>query len=197
MTNQRGFTGGRPPRPALLSRSEFGRLGKRGSYRLGAMAAQGIAGPAMPRPFRPQFGRASHGGPVMAWLLAGLAGLAMIAWGAMDGIWFIPLITGVIAGVGARFGQWPLRVMAPAVVLICAAGWGAALIVPAVRGLPVGATARTIAGVAGLPALVTVGVGITLAVSVLQGLAGLWLGRALTPYAPRSFALPRSRRPGD
>jgi hypothetical protein len=121
----------------------------------------------------------------------------MIAWGAMDGIWFIPLIIGVVAGVGARFGQWPLRVMAPAVVLICAAGWGAALIVPAVRGLPVGATARTIAGVAGLPALVTVGVGITLAVSVLQGLAGLWLGRALTPYAPRSFALPRSRRPGD
>jgi hypothetical protein len=174
-----------------LGRSEFSRLGKRGSYRLGAMAAQGIAGPAMPRPFRPQFGRPSHGVPLMAWLLAALTGVAMIAWGAMDGLWFVPLIIGVIAGVAARFGQWPLRVMAPAVVLICAAGWGAALIVPAVRGLPVGATARTIAGVVGLPAMLAVGVGITLAVSVLQGLAGLWLGRALTPYAPRSLALPR------
>jgi phage shock protein PspC (stress-responsive transcriptional regulator) len=160
------------------------------------MAAQGIAGPAMPRPFRPQFGRASHGGPVLAWLLAGLAGLAIIAWAAMDGIWFAPLIIGVIAGVAARFGQWPLRVMAPAVVLMCAAGWGAALIVPAARGLPVGATARTIAGVAGLPAMLVVGVGITLAVSVLQGLAGLWLGRALTPYPARSLALPRSRQRG-
>jgi hypothetical protein len=176
-----------------LSRSEFGRLGKRGSYRLGAMAAQGIAGPSLPRPFRPSFGRTSHGGPLIGWLFAGLAGTAMIAWGAMDGIWFVPLIIGVIAGVGARFGRWPLRVMAPAVVVICAAGWGAALVVPAVRGLPVGATARTIAGVAGLPAMVVVGVGITLAVSVLQGLAGLWLGRALTPYPARSLAMPSRR----
>ena len=176
-----------------LSRSEFGRLGKRGSYRLGIMAAQGIAGPSLPRPFRPQFGRASHGGSLIAWLFAGLAGTAMIALGAMQALWFVPLIIGVIAGVAARFGQWPLRVMAPAVVVICAAGWGVALIVPAVRGLPVGATARTIAGVAGLPPLLAVGVGITLAVSVLQGLVGLWLGRALTPYAPRSLALPRFR----
>ncbi len=180
-----------------LSRSEFSRLGKRGSYRLGAMAAQGIAGPALPRPFRPSFGRTSHGGPLIAWFCAGLAGLAMIAWGAMQALWFVPLIIGVIAGVAARFGQWRLRVMAPAVVVICAAGWGAALIVPAVRGLPVGATARTIAAVAGLPAMVVVGVGITLAVSVLQGLAGLWLGRALTPYPPRSLALPRFRDQGS
>jgi hypothetical protein len=168
-----------------LSRSEFGRLGKRGSYRLGVMAAQGIAGPALPRPFRPSFGRTSHGGPVTAWIFAGLAGVAIIAVGAMQALWFFPVIIGVIAGISARFGQWRLRVMAPAVIVICAAGWGAGLIVPVLRGLPVGATARTIAGVAGLPAMMAVGVGITLAVSVLQGLAGLWLGRALTPYPPR------------
>jgi len=176
-----------------LSRSEFVRLGKRGSYRLGAMAAQGIAGPSLPRPFRPSFGRTSHGGPLIGWICAGLAGSAIIAWGAIEAIWYVSLIIGVIAGVAARYGQWRMRVMAPAVVVICAAGWGAALIVPAVRGLPVGATARTIAGVAGLPALVVVGIGITLAVSVLQGLVGLWLGRALTPYPPRNLPLPRFR----
>jgi hypothetical protein len=180
-----------------LSRSEFGRLGKRGSYRLGALAAQGIAGPALPRPFRPSFGRTSHGGPLIAWICAGLAATVMIAWGAIEALWYISLIIGVIAGVAARFGQWRLRVMAPAVVVMCAAGWGAALIVPAVRGLPIGATARTIAGVAGLPPMLVVGVGITLAVSVVQGLAGLWLGRALTPYPARSLALPRLRDRGS
>jgi hypothetical protein len=46
-------------------------------------------------------------------------------------------------------------------------------------GMPVGPTARIIAQVAGLPAEAALIIEITLAVSVVQGLAGLWLGRAI------------------
>jgi hypothetical protein len=67
------------------------------------------------------------------------------------------------------------------VVAVSALGWGGALLYPAMRGLPVGATARTIAAIAGLPASAVVGVAATLGVAALLGLVGLWLGRALTP----------------
>ena len=167
-----------------ISRSEFGRLGKRGSYRLGLLAPQGVARPSAPRPFRPSFIRPTHAGPTSAWIAAGLAGAGLIGVSALAGLWFVPLVVGVIGGIAARWGQWRLRVMAPAVVVISAAGWGAALADQAARGLPVGATARTIAAVGGLPAFAAVGVAVTLGVAVLLGLVGLWLGRALTPLPP-------------
>jgi hypothetical protein len=168
-----------------LSRSELGRLGKRGSYRLGLLAPQGIAAPAPPRPFRPSFGKQRHLGATSAWVFSGLAATAMIAAGAIAGLWFVPLIIGFIAGICARWGGWRLRVMAWAVLAMCAGGWGAALAALAARGLPIGATARTIAAVAGLPAYAAVAVGGTVAIAVVQGLVGLWLGRALTPLRAR------------
>lgn len=167
-----------------MSRSEFGRLGKRGSYRLGTLALQGIARPSPPKRFRPMFSRPTHAGPGWAWIAASLAGAGLIALAAIAGLWFFPLIVGVAGGLAARWGQWRLRVMAPAVVVICAAGWGAALVGQALRGLPVGATARTIAAIGRLPAFAAVGVAVTLGVAVLLGLVGLWLGRALTPNPP-------------
>jgi hypothetical protein len=167
-----------------VSRSEFGRLGKRGSYRLGTLAPQGIARPMPPRPFRPSFIRPSHAGPTWAWIAAGLIGAGLIGVAAIAGLWFVPLVVGVIGGLAARWGQWRLRVMAPAVVVISAVGWGAALVDQAATGLPIGATARTIAAIGGLPAFAAVGVAVTLGVAVLLGLVGLWLGRALTPMRP-------------
>lgn len=167
-----------------VSRSEFERLGKRGSYRLGSLAVPGLARSAPRRPFRPSFSRPTHAGPTSAWIAAGVVSAGLIGATALAGLWFIPLVFGVIAGIAARWGQWRLRVMAPAVVLISAAGWAAALIDRAAAGLPIGATARTIAALGGLPAFAAVGIAVTLGVAVLLGLTGLWLGRALTPWPP-------------
>jgi len=168
-----------------ISRSELTRLGKRGSYRLGMLAPQGVTGPAAPRPFRPSFSKPRHPGPASAWAATGLAGTALVCAGAMAGVWFVPLLIGVAGGIAARWGRWRTRGMGCAVVAMCAAGWGAALAAMALAGLPVGATARVVAAVAGFPAFAAVGIGGTLAVAVLQGLAGLWLGRALTPRERR------------
>ena len=167
-----------------ISRSEFGRLGKRGSYRLGALALQGVAKPAPPRQFQPSFNRTTHAGPTLAWIAAGLGGAGLIGLGAVAGLWFVPMIIGFIGGIAARWGQWRLRVMVPAVVIISAGGWGAVLVGQAAVGLPVGATARVIAAIGGLPAFASVGVALTLGVAALLGLVGLWFGRALTPWPP-------------
>lgn len=168
-----------------VTRSEFGRLGKRGSYRLGSLALQGVARPAPPKPFRPSFTRPTHAGSTGAWIAAGLVSAGLIGAAALAGLWFMPLVFGFIGGIAARFGQWRLPAMVPAVVMISAAGWGAALVEQAATGLPVGATARVIAAIGGLPAFAAVGVAVALGVAVLLGLAGLWLGRALTPWPPQ------------
>ncbi|HUJ04668.1 MAG TPA: hypothetical protein VLX31_01020 [Streptosporangiaceae bacterium] len=168
----------------LVSKSEATRLGKRGSYRLGGLAQQGVGRPAAPRPFRPSFTRAYHAGPAWAWVLGAVAGTGLVAAGAAGGLWFMPMVVGLAAGVAVRWGGWRLRVSTPVVAAMAAAGWGLALWIPALSGLPVGATARTIAALAGLPPYAAVAVGVTLAVSALQGLAGLWLGRALAPRPP-------------
>ena len=167
------------------SKSEFVRLGKRGSYRLGALGTQGLGQPAGPRPLRFSAAPPQHRGPVLAWLLAAIAMTGLIWAAAAAGIWFMPFLAGLAAGIAARFGGWRLRVTLPAVVIMTAAGWGLALWIPALAGLPVGATGRVIAALAGLPASAVTGVGVALAVGALQGLAGLWLGRALTPRPPR------------
>jgi hypothetical protein len=165
----------------LASKSEAQRLGKRGSYRLGGLSQLDTGRPPGPDRMRPSFTRPQHAGPVVLWLLAALLGTAAIAAGAAIGYWFMPFVVGLATGVAMRWGGWRLRVSAPAVVVMTALGWGVVLWIQALRGLPVGATARVIAALAGLPAHAAVAVVITLAVSVVQGLAGLWLGRAIAP----------------
>ena len=167
-----------------VSRSEVDRLGKRGSYRLGGLGPVGGVRPAPPRPFKPSFPRPRHHGSISGWILTAAAATILIAGAAVIGVWFMPLIVGIVTGVATRQGGWRLRVSVPAVTIIAAAGWGLALWLSALKGLPVGATARTIAVVAGLPAGALLPVAITLAVSAAQSLAGLWLGRALAPRPP-------------
>jgi hypothetical protein len=164
------------------------RLGKRGSYRLGRLRARGVATAPPPAPFRPSFNRPRHRGPTSAWLLAAMAGAAVIAGGAVIGLWFTPFVVGLLAGLANRIGGWRARVMMPAVAAMAVVGWGIPLWWPALHGEPAGATARVIAALAGLPADAFVAVAVTLLVAVFQALAGLWLGRALTPHphpAPR------------
>jgi hypothetical protein len=165
----------------LVSRSEAQRLGKQGSYGLGGIGQLDTGRPPAPDRMHPSFTRAQHAGPVVLWLLAAVLGTVAIAAGAATGYWFTPFAVGLVTGVAMRWGGWPLRVSAPAVVVMAALGWGVMLWIPALRGLPVGATARTIAALAGLPAYAAVAVVVTLAVSVVQALAGLWLGRAVAP----------------
>jgi hypothetical protein len=167
-----------------VSRSEVDRLGKRGSYKLGGLGPVGGVRPVPPRPFKPSFPRPQHRGSLPGWILTAAAATVLIAGAAVIGVWFMPFIVGIVTGVATRQGRWRLRVSVPAVTSIAVAGWGLALWLSALKGLPVGATARTIAVIAGLPPVAAVPVAITLAVSAAQGLAGLWLGRSLAPGPP-------------
>jgi hypothetical protein len=144
--------------------AELRRLGRRGSYRLG--------------------GSADRDGPWW-WLAIVLAGALVIAVTAELGLWFVPFLAGLAMSLIAARQGWRWRHTLPAVLVMTLIGWGVPLYWPAlVQGQPAGATARVIAALAGLPPYAFTGVLATLLVAVLQALAGLWLGRALTPRSP-------------
>ena len=165
--------------------SEFKRLGKRGSYRLGQLKAQGIRELAQPALFQPRFNRPDRGLPVSAWLFVLLLGTVAIAIGAYSGSWYMPFVLGMLAGFANRVGGWPVRLALPAVVLMAAIGWVAPLGWAALHGQPYGAVAREAAALAGLPAHASVGLGVTVLVAIVQVVVGYWLGRALTPRPRR------------
>jgi hypothetical protein len=157
------------------------RLGRRGSYRLGSMAGPPATRPPLPSPNYPTWipGRR---GPVLLWLLSCAAAAAILAVGALAGLWYLPFLAGLATGVVARYGRLRLRVSLPAIVIVAAVGWGAAVAWLALRdGLPEVAVAKSIAALAGLPASAAVAIAVTLLVAVVQAAAGLWLGRALAP----------------
>jgi len=163
--------------------TEFKRLGKRGSYRLGKLRAQGVRSVGRPPPFRPSFARSHRRGPVSAWLVTLLAGALVIWWGAALGWWFLPFAAGVAAGLANRVGGWPPRIAVPAVALMAGTGWGIGLLWQVVHDhQPDGAVARVVAALGGLPAYAVVGVLATLLIAAVQALVGYWLGRALTPW---------------
>jgi hypothetical protein len=166
---------------------ELRRLGKRGSYRLGSLGsgprAGGRAGGRAPR--RPTFGAERPRAEAGWWLAASVAGAVVIAFTALAGLWFAPFAAGLVAGVVTRRSGGRVRLALPAVLVMAAAGWGAPLLWQAlVQGEPVGATARVIAALGGLPPYAVAGVVLTLLVACLQAAAGLWLGRAVTPAPP-------------
>jgi hypothetical protein len=70
------------------------------------------AEPVPPKPSRPSFARASRRGRVPSWVLAGLAGAAAIAGGAVAGLFFVLLIVGLLGGVVAGGSFWLRRVPA-------------------------------------------------------------------------------------
>ena len=160
--------------------ADLRRLGKRGAYRFGRLAAPPPAPGAPPSPHYPSW-RGHHRGPASLWLLACLAATALVAAGALAGWWFLPFLAGLAAGLASRYGRWRLRAALLATAAITAVGWGAALLWLTLRGLPEGAVAREIAALAGLPPHAAVAIAATLLVAVIQGLVGLWPGRALGP----------------
>ena len=174
--------------------ADLRKLGKRGSYRLGARrldsggtprwsGSKGRAAPAPHAPHARMFGpppARTRYGPRLAVLVAGAV---VIAVAAEFGLWFVPFIAGVAAGVAARREGWRLRWVLPGIIVMAGAGWGIPPLWQAARGQPAGATARVIAALAGLPPHAAVGIVVTLLVAVLQAVVGLWLGRAITPRA--------------
>ena len=108
-----------------------------------------------------------------------VAGAVLIAVTAEFGLWFVPFVAGLVTGLAASRAGWRLRHTVPAVLVMAAAGWGAPLLWQAMRGAPVGATARVIAALDGLPPHAMIGVVCTLLIAALQAAVGLWLGHAV------------------
>ena len=114
--------------------------------------------------------------------LAGRLGVLVVAvaacaLGAWLGAWWVPFLVGVGAGLlkKARTGMlWPA-------VIGAILGWALLLWIMALASLPVGATARVIAALAGLPPYAGVAVAVTLLLAALQVLVGAWLARAVIP----------------
>ena len=144
--------------------ADLRKLGKRGSYRLwgsgsdrpGGSRADRFGGPAAGARldsgrlrgramFGPKHSRARPGW----WLGISVAGAAVIAVAAEFGLWFVPFVVGLLAGLAAPRAGWRLRHTLPAVLLMATVGWGAPLLWQAIRGAPAGATARVIAALAG------------------------------------------------
>jgi MFS transporter, DHA3 family, macrolide efflux protein len=124
------------------------------------------------RPDRPRRKMAVIAGGVLLYLAA----VVVIALGAAAGIWVTPFVAAFAVALVLRQRA---RVVAPALALAAAAGWGIPLAWQAGQGLPVGATARAVAALAGLPASAALVIIITLLVAALQALAGTWLARAI------------------
>jgi hypothetical protein len=162
--------------------AEFRRLGKRGSYRLGQLRAQGVGELERPVPFQPQFIRTNHRWPASVWLLGLLAGALLIAGAAKLGLWFAPLVVGALAGIANYIGAWRARIAVPAIFVMAAVGWGLPLAWAELHGKPYAAMAQVIAALLGLSASAVVGFAVTLLVAVVQAVVGYWLGRALTPH---------------
>ena len=123
--------------------------------------------------------------------------MLLIAAAAAIGWWFAPFAAGLAAGLANHVGRWPTQIALPAVAAMSAAGWAAPLWWSVLRGGPYGAVARVIAALLGLPAFAAVGMVLTVLIAVAQGLAGYWLGRALTPLpvADESVLPVEVRRP--
>ena len=113
-------------------------------------------------------------------LLLFVVAAAIAAVTAQAGLWFVPFVIGVAAGLLSS--RWRGVVLVAAVG--AAAGWGLPLWILALRGFPSGATARAIAGFAGLPPYAAFLVVVTLLLAFLQAMAGTWLARAFTPRRP-------------
>jgi hypothetical protein len=129
--------------------------------------------PDAPQPGRPGLGRTA--GVALVYLAAA----AVITWGATAGIWVTPFVASFVVALVIRQRT---RVVASVLAVAAAASWGILLAWQAAgQGLPVGATARVAAALAGLPAWAALVIVVTLLVPALQALAGVWLARAIRP----------------
>ena len=112
---------------------------------------------------------------------------AASAVGAYLGAWWVPFLAGAAVGIGQaatrqRVGRGSVL---PAVVG-AVVGWLLPVWVLALRGQPAGATARAVAGLAGLPPYAGVTVAVLALLAALQVWVGAWLARAVAKAIDRS-----------
>jgi hypothetical protein len=121
--------------------------------------------------------------PLALWLAVLVVAAAATALGAWLGAWWVPFLVGLAAGAlgRARARGAVLPAVAGAVL-----GWAIPLWALALDGQPVGATAKVIAGLAGLPPYPWVTVTVVLLLAALQVLAGAWLARGVIPRRPEA-----------
>ena len=105
-----------------------------------------------------------------------LASLIFPAVGTYVGWWWVPFVIGLAAGVlWARRVRWAVTTAAVAAAI----GWLLPIWALALRGQPVGATARAIAGLAGLPPYAGVTLAVLALLAALQVWVGAWLAGAV------------------
>jgi hypothetical protein len=115
---------------------------------------------------------------------------ATTALGAWLGVWWVPFLVGLAAGALGRVRtRNPARTRAPRGGVLPAVagailGWAIPIWALALDGQPVGATARVIAGLAGLPPYAGVTVTVVLLLAALQVLVGAWLARSVIHARP-------------
>jgi hypothetical protein len=110
-----------------------------------------------------------------------VAAAACCGVGAWLGAWWVPFLAGVGGGLLGRTGTRPRRGLVLTAATGAILGWLLVLWLLALDGQPVGATARTVAALAGLPPYAWLAVTVVALLAVLQALAGAWLARAVIP----------------
>ena len=111
-------------------------------------------------------------------LAALVVAAAATALGAWLGAWWVPFLVGLAA---AALGRARARGVVLPAVAGAILGWAVPLWALALDGQPVGATAKVIAGLSGLPPYAWVTVTVVLLLAALQVLAGAWLARGVIP----------------
>jgi hypothetical protein len=134
------------------------------------------AAPGSPAPDRPAPSGAAERARVthrLAVFVVAAAACGLLAWA---GVWFTPFLAGLVTG--ALSVRWRRGVVLPAATG-AVLGWALPIWVLALSGQPVGATARSIAALAGIPPYAGVAVFAVLLLAALQALCGAWLARAV------------------
>lgn len=130
-------------------------------------------------PARARKGRAATGrraGLVAAKAACCALGTVAIWAGATRGVWFMPFIIGALIGLSAPKAAVSAKMALAAACLAGLTGWVLPLLWLLLHGEPVGATARVVAALAGLPPYAAVVVVATVLIAVLQAAVGTWLG---------------------
>lgn len=110
-----------------------------------------------------------------------VAAAACCGVGAWLGAWWVPFLAGVGGGLLGRTGPGPRRGLVLTAAAGAILGWLLVLWLLALDGQPIGATARTVAALAGLPPYAWLAVTVVALLAAFQVLAGAWLARAVIP----------------
>ncbi len=126
-----------------------------------------------------------------------VAAVAAIWIGAAYGLWFLPFAVSAVVGYAACAAGTGSGIAVLTAIGLALAGWALAFADLLVRGWPIGATARIVAALAGLPPEAAVAIAAVFLIAALQAAAGTWLGLALRRLPPPRRRTDAMGPPGD